>query len=345
MELANRMVMAPMSRNRADANEAPHGLTARYYVQRATAGLIVTEASPIALGARASLGAPGIYTAEQVAGWQQVVADVHAAGGKIFLQLWHAGRASHPSLQPGGMAPIAPSAIAPHGTIKTGAGTFPFVVPHALSQAEIPSIVRLFTAAALKARDAGFDGVEIHAGNGYLIDQFLRDGSNDRTDDYGGSIEGRARFLLEIVDAVAMQWDNQRVGVRVSPVSSARSMRDSHPQETFGYIAEALIDLDIAFLHVDETADEPFDWPRFRASYRGVYIANSGYDRARAVAAIASGRADLVSFGRSFLANPDLVDRLRSGAPLNEPDPTTFYGGDHCGYTDYPTIPASDRSA
>ena len=336
--LANRMVMAPMSRNRADVEDAADALTAKYYEQRATAGLIITEASPVSPAAHTSPRAPGIYSAWQTAGWSQVTQAVHDAGGKIFLQLWHAGRISHPSGQPDGTAPIAPSAIAPQGTVSTGKGTFPFVTPRALAREEIPMIVAQFADAAFNAKQAGFDGVEIHAGNGYLIDQFLRDDSNRRPDAYGGSVENRARFLLNIADTVAAVWGKNRVGVRLSPVSSLNSMRDSDPQRSFNYFAEALSGRGLAFLHVDETSDYTFDWPVFRRCYRGNYIANSGYDRTRAIAAIESGHADLISFGRPFLANPDLVARFRTGGPLNHPDRSTFYGGDHRGYTDYPFI-------
>jgi N-ethylmaleimide reductase len=294
--LANRMVMAPMSRNRADAAEAAHALTAKYYEQRASAGLIVTEASPVSPQGRANRSAPGIYSEARIAGWRLVTRAVHAKGGKIFLQLWHAGRVSHPSVQPEGALPVAPSAVAPQGNFPTQAGPVPFVAPRALALGEIPAIVAQFAEAARNARDAGFDGVEIHAANGYLIDQFLRDGTNRRTDAYGGSPAQRARFLLEIVDAVASAWDASRVGVRLSPVNAYNDMRDSAPQRTFDEIARALGKRRLAFLHADEsaneTAGEPFDWPAFRRCYEGTYIANGGYDRERAVAAVEGGHAD-----------------------------------------------------
>ncbi|MFI5020538.1 MAG: alkene reductase [Alphaproteobacteria bacterium] len=336
--LANRIVMAPMSRNRADDNDVATALTVLYYRQRATAGLIVTEASPISVSGRAGFRAPGIYTAAQIAGWRRVSDAVHAVGGKIFLQLWHAGRISHPSLQPAGALPLAPSALAATGTLATGEETVSFVTPRALATAEIPGLIARFAEGADNARRAGFDGVEVHAANGYLIDQFLRDGSNRRVDAYGGSLENRARFLLAVVDAVARAWTADRITVRLSPPSPYNSMSDSDPQRTFGFVSEALSARGLAALHVDETPSVQFDWDAFRRRYRGSYIANAGYDRERAEAAIANGHADLVSFGVAFLANADLVERLRTGAALNAPDRATFYGGDERGYTDYPTL-------
>jgi len=336
--LANRMVMAPMSRNRADANDTPTALAALYYRQRASAGLIVTEASPIAPGARAGFRAPGIYTSAQIDGWRRACEAVHAESGRIFLQLWHAGRISHPSLQPDGGLPVAPSAIAPAGTLNTGRETVPFVVPHALSRDAIETVIEEFALAAANARQAGFDGVEIHAANGYLIDQFLRDGSNQRTDEYGGSFANRIRFLEEILDAVEPIWPRDCVTVRLSPTSPYNSMSDSEPQALFDYAAAALSERGIAALHVDETPSVPFDWRALRRQFQGVYIANAGYDRERAEAVIASGQADLVSFGVPFLANPDLVARFRLNAPLSAADRSTFYGGDEHGYTDYPAL-------
>jgi N-ethylmaleimide reductase len=337
LTLANRMVMAPMSRNRAGADGAAHALTATYYAQRASAGLIVTEAAPIAPGARTVSRAPGIYTARQVEGWRMVTQAVHAAGGRILLQLWHAGRVSQPSVQPDGGPPVAPTAMAPPGGIDSATGLVAFVTPRALEAGEIAAIVAQFAQAARNAEAAGFDGVELHAANGYLIDQFLRDGSNRRSDAYGGALANRSRLLVEIVDAVTAAMGKDRVGVRLSPASALFGMADSDAQGSFNYFAGALSGR-VAFLHVDETADRPFDWPAFRARFNGVYIANGGYDRDRAIAAIDSGYADLVSFGRAFLANPDLVARLRAGAALNVADRTTFYGGDARGYTDYPAM-------
>jgi N-ethylmaleimide reductase len=326
--LANRIVMAPMSRNRADAGEGAHALTAKYYGQRAGAGLIVTEASPVSPQGRANRAAPGIYAENQIAGWRLVTRAVHARGGRIFLQLWHAGRVSHASVQPEGALPVAPSAIAAQG----------FAAPHALAAEEISGVVAQFAKSAKNAKEAGFDGVEVHAANGYLIDEFLRDGANRRDDAYGGPVANRARFLFDILEAVESSWDRGRIGVRLSPVNSYNDMRDSDPQRTFGEIAQRLGKRGLAFLHVDESPREGFDWTVFRRRYTGTYIANGGYDREGAATALASGHADLVSFGALYLANPDLVERFRIGAPLNRPDRSTFYGGGERGYTDYPSL-------
>jgi N-ethylmaleimide reductase len=328
LHLANRMVMAPMSRNRADPGEAAHALTAKYYGQRAGAGLIVTEASPVSPQGRANRSAPGIHSDAQVAGWRLTTQAVHARGGRIFLQLWHAGRVSQASAQPDAALPVAPSAVAAQG----------FAVPHALAAKEIPVVVAQFAKAAGNAKEAGFDGVEVHAANGYLIDQFLRDGANRRGDAYGGTVANRARFLLEILDAVESCWDRGRIGVRLSPMNPYNDIRDSEPQRTFGEIAQRLGVRGLAFLHVDESPREGFDWAGFRRCYAGTYIANGGYDREGAVAAMGSGHADLVSFGVLYLANPDLAERFRAGAPLNPPDRSTFYGGGERGYTDYPFL-------
>lgn len=339
--LANRMVMAPMSRNRADAAGAAHALAARYYAQRASAGLIVTEASPISRQARANRNAPGIYSETQIAGWRLVTQAVHAAGGKIFLQLWHAGRMSHPSVQPEGALPVAPSAVRPEGSLPTPSGAVQFITPRALAIEEIPLVVAQFAVAARNARDAGFDGVEVHAANGYLIDQFLRDGTNHRTDAYGGSTANRVRFLLEVLEAVASVWGSRRVSVRLSPVNAYNGMLDSDPQRTFNSYATALSGRDLACLHVDETANEHFDWPAFRRCFSGIYIGNGGYDFERAASALESAYADLISFGVLYLANPDLVARFRTEAPLNVADRSTFYGGGERGYTDYPSLPSA----
>jgi N-ethylmaleimide reductase len=328
IRLANRIVMAPMSRNRADAGEAAHALTAKYYGQRAGAGLIVTEASPVSPQGRANRSAPGIYSDAQVAGWRLTTQAVHAKGGTIFLQLWHAGRISLASLQPDGAPPVAPSAVAAQG----------FAAPRALAAGEIPAVVAQFAHAARNAKEAGFDGVEVHAANGYLIDEFLRDGTNRRGDAYGGPVANRARLLLEVLDAVESVWDRGRIGVRLSPVNPYNDIRDSDPQRTFGEIAQCLSDRGLAFLHVDESSGDGFDWAALRRCHRGVYVANGGYDREHAAAALESGHADLVSFGVLYLANPDLVQRFRAGAPLNRADRSTFYGGGERGYTDYPSL-------
>lgn len=328
IRLANRIAMAPMSRNRADAGEAAHALTAKYYGQRAGAGLIVTEASPVSPQGRANRSAPGIYSDAQVAGWRLTTQAVHAKGGTIFLQLWHAGRISLASLQPDGAPPVAPSAIAAQG----------LAAPRSLAAGEIPAVVAQFAQAARNAKEAGFDGVEVHAANGYLIDEFLRDGTNRRSDAYGGPVANRARFLLEILEAVESVWDRGRIGVRLSPVNPYNDIRDSEPQRTFGEIARMLAARRLAFLHVDESPGNGFDWAAFRRNWAGSYIANGGYDRERAATVLQSGHADLVSFGVLYLANPDLVERFRIGAPLNRPDRSTFYGGGERGYTDYPSL-------
>jgi len=344
-ELNNRLVMAPLTRNRAGPGNVPQPINATYYRQRASAGLIITEATQISPQGVGYPGTPGIHSAEQVVGWRKVTGAVHQAGGRIFLQLWHVGRISHPSLQPGGGLPVAPSAIRPAGEAFTYEGLKPFVTPRALETHEIAGIVTDFRTAAANALQAGFDGVEIHAANGYLLDQFLRDGTNRRSDAYGGSVERRGRLLLEVTDAVAAVWGADRVGVRLSPVNAFNDIADSDPQRTFTHVARQLGRLGLAYLHVVERASEEateqerrFDFGALRAAFGGPYIANGGYDKARAEAAVADGRADLVAVGKLFLANPDLPERWRSDARLNEPDPATFYGGNERGYTDYPTL-------
>jgi N-ethylmaleimide reductase len=349
VELKNRVVMAPMTRNRAGEGLVPTELNATYYAQRASAGLIVTEATQVSPRGIGYPSTPGIYTDEQVAGWRRVVDAVHEHGGKIFLQLWHVGRISHPSLQPDGYLPVAPSAIAPEGKVFTYEGPKPFVVPRELATDEIPEIVAEFVHGARLARRAGFDGVEIHAANGYLIDQFLQDNSNRRTDAYGGSIENRARFLLEVTEAVVQVWGANRVGVRLSPRGTFNSMGDSDRKATFSYAVEQLARFNLAYLHLVETIAGPGVAalapgerlaPHLRRLFPGPIIANGGYDLAAAETAIASGEADLVAFGVPFIANPDLVERFTAGAPLAEANPATFYGGDARGYVDYPALEA-----
>jgi N-ethylmaleimide reductase len=343
LELPNRIVMAPLTRNRAGIGNVPGPLNATYYAQRASAGLIIAEAtqvSPQGLGYPAT---PGIHSPEQVAGWKLVTDAVHQEDGRIFLQLWHVGRISHPDLQPDGMLPVAPSAIAPRGEAATYEGMKPFVTPRALETSEIPGIVEQYRQGAKNALEAGFDGVEIHGANGYLLDQFLRDGTNQRTDEYGGSIENRARLLLEVTEAVVGVWGTQRVGVRLSPSGTFNDMHDSNPLETFGYATEALNRFGLAYLHIVEVTEAdlrhggtevPTSYLRDR--FTGTLMVNAGYDRDRGNAVIAKKEADLVSFGTLFLANPDLPRRFALKAPLNQPDPTTFYGGTEKGYTDYP---------
>ncbi|ARU31228.1 alkene reductase [Sulfuriferula sp. AH1] len=343
--LNNRLVMAPLTRNRAGAGNVPQAMNVEYYRQRASAGLIISEGSQISATAVGYLGTPGIHSPEQIAGWKQVTDAVHDRNGHIFLQLWHCGRVSHPSLLPNNMLPVAPSAIRPEGHAHTMEGTQDFVTPHALTLEEIPGIISDFRVAAKNALAAGFDGVEIHAANGYLIDQFIRDGSNQRTDEYGGSLKNRSRLLLEITAAVTDVWGADRVGVRLSPINPFNDMYDSHPQQTFEFVANALNPFNLAYLHVTEWAGQDsgqgspdFDFQRLRAVFNGTYITNGGYDKVSANAAIASGATDLVAFGKLFIANPDLPERFAIDAPLNTPDVNTFYGGNEAGYTDYPSM-------
>ncbi len=341
--LPNRCAMAPMTRNRAAAGNVPQALNVKYYEQRTSAGLIITEGSQVSPQGIGYPNTPGIYTAEQVAGWKKVTAAVHAKGGHIFLQLWHVGRISHPSLQPAGALPLAPSAIKPAGQVYTFQGMQDYVAPHALTTGEIPAIIEQFRSAAKHALEAGFDGVEIHGANGYLLDQFLRDGSNTRTDGYGGTIARRARLMLEVTEAVCGVWGGNRVGIRLSPLQPFNDVRDSTPEETFSFVVRELNRFNLAYLHITEmgrdapgVAGPAFDLLKLRKIWKGVYMTNSGYDLARANAAIGRGDADMVSFGAPFLANPDLPARMEQGVPLNTPDQATFYGGSEKGYTDYP---------
>jgi N-ethylmaleimide reductase len=342
--LRNRAVMAPMTRNRAGHDGVPTPMTAEYYAQRAEAGLIVTESTQVSPQGRGYPGTPGIHNEAQVEAWAAVVEAVHARGGLIFLQLWHAGRQSHPVVQVDGALPVAPSAIAPDGMTVTGEGMKPFVTPRALETGEIAEVVAQFRAAAENARQAGFDGVEINAANGYLIDQFLRDGCNRRTDRYGGPPQNRARFLLEIIESVTAVLDPERVGVRLSPTNPFGSMTDTDPAQIFGHAAQALNGYGLAYLHGREAGQSDFDWSAWRRQFQGTYIANGGYDLKRAQQAIASGFADLVSFGALYLANPDLLERFRRQAPLNVPDKSTYYGGGARGFTDYPRLTKIDTS-
>ncbi|MGN6747283.1 MAG: alkene reductase [Xanthobacteraceae bacterium] len=345
LQLPNRVVMAPMTRNRAGPGNAPGPLNATYYAQRASAALIVSEATQISPQGLGYPGTPGIHSAEQIAGWKGVTDAVHAAGGRIFLQLWHVGRISHPSLQPDGALPVAPSAIAPAGQAMTLDGMKPFVTPRALDIKDIAGIVADYRRAAHNARNAGFDGVELHAANGYLIDQFLRDGSNRRTDRYGGTAQNRARFLIEVMEVLVVEWGAERVGVRLSPTNPFNDMADSNPAATFTTVVDELNRFGLAYLHVVEPAasdpvghGEAPDIRFFRDRWRGALIGNKGYGLDRANAVIQAGAADLVSFAVLFLANPDLPNRFRRGGPFNPPDRKTFYGGAAAGYTDYPPI-------
>lgn len=346
IHLNNRIVMAPLTRNRAGAHGVPNDLNVTYYAQRATAGLIITEATPISPLAHGYPALPGIYTEAQIAGWKKITDAVHAKGGKIVIQLWHVGRISHPSLLPDGALPVAPSAIKPAGQAFTYQGLQDYVTPRALEARELPAIVQDYVHATKAALAAGFDGVEVHAANGYLLDQFLRDGSNKRTDNYGGSIENRTRLLLEVVDAVVKTAGADKVGVRLSPVNPFNDMHDSNPQALFEYVAEALNRFNLAYLHAVEGGihgggkADPFDFVAFRKRFKGSYIANLSYDKARGNAAIASGHADAIAYGVPFIANPDLVERFKLDAPLNVADSKSFYGGNEKGYTDYPFLAA-----
>ena len=339
LTLPNRIAMAPMTRNRAGEGHVPTDLMATYYAQRASAGMIITEATQVSPLSIAYPGTPGIHTPEQTAGWRKVTEAVHAAGGHIWLQLWHVGRVAHPSLMDG-QQPIAPSAIAAKGETFTGKGMEPFVTPRALTTDEITEVVGQYAQGAANAKEAGFDGVEIHGANGYLIDQFLRDGSNQRTDAYGGSPENRARFLYEITCAVTSVWGGGKVGVRLSPVNPFNDMSDSDPLTTFTKAAEGLNEYGLGYLHIMEPlggAGAPIT-PAIRKLFRRPLIVNGGYTRETAEAAIETGAADMVAFGVPFISNPDLPERLAQNAPLNPPDQATFYGGDAKGYTDYPTL-------
>lgn len=341
-ELPNRIVMAPMTRSRAGEGRVPRDFTATYYRQRASAGLIVTEASQVSPEGVGYPDTPGIHSDAQVEGWSRVVDAVHDEGGLIYLQLWHVGRISHP-LYHGGEPPVAPSPIRPEGEVFTSEGMKSFVTPRRLETEEIGRVVAQFRRGAENALRAGFDGVEIHGANGYLVDQFLRSGTNRRTDRYGGSVENRLRFLSEVTEAVSGVWGPDRVGVRISPLSRFNDMEDEDPERTFGPAARRLSDLGVGYLHVVEQDDfgdddRSFDLGELRDAFDGVYMVNGGYDRERAGKAVSSGSADLVSFGQLFLANPDLPRRLEQEGPYNDPDPDTFYGGGAEGYVDYPTL-------
>ncbi len=342
LELANRIVMAPLTRNRATPETlAANDLMAHYYRQRASAGLIISEATQISQQGQGYINTPGIYTPAQVEGWKKVTQAVHAEGGKIYLQLWHVGRVSHVSLQPDGGAPVAPSAILAKTKTYLAQGFAEVSAPRALETSEIPGIVQDYYNAAQNAKLAGFDGVEVHGANGYLIDQFLRDGSNHRTDSYGGSIENRIRFALDVTKAVLRVWEPSRVGFRISPASPANDMQDSNPQALFGQLVKALDGLGIGYVHVNEApaADgSAFDFAALRRHFRQAWIANFNYTAERAAETINAGRADLIAFGRLFISNPDLPRRFELGAPLNALDQATLYGGTDKGYTDYSSL-------
>jgi N-ethylmaleimide reductase len=345
--LSHRVVMAPLTRMRSDPGDIPSDLMVEYYAQRASkGGLIISEATPVSIRGYGYAGAPGIYSDRQIEGWRRVTDAVRAKGGRIFLQLWHVGRQSHTDLQPNGEAPVAPSAIAAEGYAYTKRGEVSFSMPRALELHEIPGIVQEFRAGAERALRAGFDGVEIHGANGYLPDQFLQDGTNKRTDEYGGPIENRARLLLEVTRAAISAWGPDRVGVRISPSGTYGSMSDSNPQATFGYVTTELDRLGIAYLHVVEprikgteevaNGQSSVAARHLRPKFSRALIAAGGFKANTAAEIIAAGDADLVAFGRHFISNPDLPERLRRGLPLNRYDRSTFYGGDGRGYIDYP---------
>jgi len=341
--MSNRMVMAPLTRNRSSMEGVPQDINVTYYEQRATAGLIITEATPISAMGHGYPLLPGIYTDAQVDGWKKVTDAVHAKGGKIVIQLWHVGRISHPTLL-NGATPVAPSPVKPAGKAFTFNGLVDYVEPRALDASELPGIVADYVQASKNAIKAGFDGVEIHSANGYLLDQFLRDGSNKRSDIYGGSIENRARFLMEVTKAVVDATGSDKVGLRLSPVNPFNDMKDSNPQAVFNYVTEQLNQFNLAYLHVVEGGihgggvADAFDFDAMRKLCKSHYMANLSYDKVRGNAAIASGHADAVAYGVPFIANPDLVERFRQDAPLNEADSKSFYGGTEKGYTDYPTL-------
>jgi N-ethylmaleimide reductase len=346
IELRNRFVMSPMTRSRAVEGDVPSPLAASYYAQRATAGLIVTEATQVSPQGVGYIRTPGMHSDEQIAGWKKVTEAVHGAGGRIFAQLWHVGRVSHPDFH-GGALPVAPSAVAAEGEVFTTRGRSPLVTPRALEAHELPGIVAQFERAAENAKAAGFDGVELHGANGYLLDQFLRDGANRRTDSYGGSIRNRARLPLEVTEAVLGVWGPERVGYKVSPNGTVYSMSDSDPVGTFSYLAANLSSLGLGYLHVTEAITGPSAPPAvtrvtpvLRAKFAGTLIVNGGYDDSSGNAAIAQGNADLVAFGVPFLANPDLPQRYARHARLNAPDQATFYAGEEKGYIDYPALAA-----
>lgn len=337
LKLANRIFMAPLTRCRASAGRVPNALMRDYYVQRASAGLIISEAtsvSPLGVGYP---NTPGIWSPEQTAGWRQITEAVHAAGGKMFLQLWHVGRVSDPSYLDGAL-PIAPSAIAPKGHVSLIRPLKAFVTPRALERSEIPGIIEVYRQGAANALAAGFDGVELHGANGYLLDQFLQDSTNRRTDDYGGPIENRARLMLEVTDAVISVWGANRVGMHLAPRGDAHDMGDSNPAATFGYVARELGRRKIAFICARESLGDNRLGPKLKKQFGGVYVANEAFTRETGEQVVAAGEADAVAFGKAFIANPDLPKRFARNAPLNPPDPSTFYGDGGRGYDDYPVL-------
>jgi 2,4-dienoyl-CoA reductase-like NADH-dependent reductase (Old Yellow Enzyme family) len=338
LRLPNRIIMAPLTRSRAGAERRPNALMAEYYSQRATAGLIISEATSVTPMGVGYADTPGVWSPEQVEGWKKVTAAVHGAGGRMLLQLWHVGRVSDPSFL-GGELPVAPSAIAPGGLVRLVRPQRPYVTPRALETSELPGVVEAYRKGAENALAAGFDGVEIHGANGYLLDQFLQDGSNHRTDRYGGSIENRARLMLEVTDAVISVWGPSKVGMHLAPRGDAQSMKDSNPLDTFSHVARELGRRGIAFICARESLGANRIGPQLKAAFGGVYIANEKFTREAAEGVLARGEADAVAFGTPFIANPDLPRRFALGSALNEPHPETFYTPGPEGYVDYPPLP------
>ena len=338
--LKNRVVLAPLTRTRASEGRVPNAMMLEYYVQRASAGLQLTEATSVTPMGVGYPDTPGIWSDEQVAGWKSITDAVHEAGGIILLQLWHVGRVSHPSYLNGEL-PVAPIAIAPEGHVSLVRPKANYVVPRALDLSEIPGVVEAYRKGAINAKRAGFDGVEIHGANGYLLDQFLQDSTNKRTDVYGGPIENRARLMLEVVDAAIEVWGADRVGLHLAPRGDAHTMGDSDARATFGYVANEMRKRGIAFIAAREYSGSDALGPTLKQQFGGVFIANENYTQETAEAAVADGRADAVAFGKLFIANPDLPERFALGAPLNAPDPSTFYNSGPKGYTDYPTLKAA----
>ncbi|MDE8342312.1 MAG: alkene reductase [Acidocella sp.] len=335
--LPNRIIMAPLTRARAGVERMPNALMAHYYAERASAGLIISEATsvtPMGVGYAAT---PGLWSAEQVEGWKLVTKAVHQAGGRIFAQLWHVGRVSHPMFLNGEL-PVSASAIAPKGHVSLVRPLQDYVVPRPLETSEIPGVVEAYRKAAMNAQMAGFDGVEIHGTNGYLLDQFLQDGSNQRTDEYGGSIANRARLMLEVTDGVLSVWEAGLVGMHLAPRMDSHSMGDSDRLGTFSYVARELGERGLAFICAREHKAEDWIGPQLKKIFGGTYIANEGFTKESAQAALDAGEADAIAWGKLFIANPDLVERFKTNAPLNEPNPATFYAQGATGYTDYPAL-------
>ncbi|MEI6984736.1 MAG: alkene reductase [Rhodospirillaceae bacterium] len=339
LQLPNRIIMSPLTRSRAGATRVPNQLMAKYYVQRALAGLIISEATSVTPMGVGYADTPGIWSDEQLEGWKLVTSAVHAVGGRMFLQLWHVGRISDPIFLDGAL-PVAPSAIAAAGHVSLVKPQRPYVTPRALTTEEIPSIVAAYRNAAQNALRAGFDGVEVHGANGYLLDQFLQDSTNHRTDQYGGSIENRARLMLEVTDAAISVWGADRVGLHLAPRCDTHSMGDSNPSATFGYVAREVGKRGIAFIFTRESLGENRLSPQLKTAFGGVLIANEGFTKDTANVELACGAADAVAFGKLFIANPDLPRRLEQDAPLNEPKPQTFFASGPLGYTDYPALGA-----